>query len=364
MPLHHYLPATYLAAFSPEQTIPRRERLLTIGDRSTGRCFRAPAAKVACQRDYYTLFDETKDPEEVDKVWSEYEHTLASAIEQLISKSINAEDWTRVLVPFVSGLLVRGPDFEQRFGARLSGLGVSSVSSVGASSDRDNTNRARLFELQRLLAPVLAAKWIVFETQGDGPLITNDIGFAGYVDGRIGELGIAVPMTLSHVLLLVPTRDRVIVGVRDGRWVPIIEYRQLHAGNHLKLNETLGRWARRFLFGPDEAAVRQYLTQQISPSPVPEPGMLGFIDGPLAVVHEFTWHRLVGVLAKHPESEQSWSFELDWGAIAKGWCPHIIFPLNLPAFPPSLSRVGNAIRVTFYEVEGFTINRKKQNDAG
>jgi len=39
MPLDHYLPATYLASFSDDEVIPRRESKILVGDIQTNKCF-------------------------------------------------------------------------------------------------------------------------------------------------------------------------------------------------------------------------------------------------------------------------------------------------------------------------------------
>ena len=72
------------------------------------------------------------------------------------------------------------------------------------------------------------------------------------------------------------------------------------------------------------------------------------------MVHEFTWHRLVSTLSKNPCDEGAWSFDLDFSAIAAGWYPPVIMPINLPEFPPALRRDGNKIIVSFYDVQGLT----------
>ena len=75
MPLHHYLPASFLARFSQDPiTKPTRDRLLIIGDKKTKKWFKAPAGRVGCIRNLYTLIDYTTDPEMIDRTWEEYEN--------------------------------------------------------------------------------------------------------------------------------------------------------------------------------------------------------------------------------------------------------------------------------------------------
>ena len=347
MALHHYLPATYLASFSNECTSPRRERTIAVGDKRSKRVFRASVAKIGAIQNFYSLADEPEKPQLLETAWRDYETNLANAVEQLITRKLDARTWAGVLVPFVAGMLVRGPDFNERFEVRIRSLGVS--------AGPDNTTRARYLELQRLLGPIVAAKWIVMKTRGGGSLITNDVGFAPFANLQ-RETGLVVPLGHAYVLGIIPRRRGAIVEARNGKWWPLIEHVELYPENHRDLNITLALGARRFIFGADESTVAHCLTQvDDSPCGVPEPGQLGFIFGPLAMVHEFTWHRLTGVLTKPPDHEDAWKFDLDWKAIASVWKPPaVVFPLNLPEFPPALRREGNVIYVDFYDVEGLT----------
>ena len=342
MPLHHYLPATYLAAFSADNGFPRRDRKLAIADKVTGRIYRKSAAHVGAIKNFYTVAG-TDDPEMIDRIWGDYEAQLARAIGQLIDRHVDAKTWARVLVPFVACMLVRGPDFNERFEGRLGPL--------KEMAGPDNTNQARMIELQRLLAPITAAKWMVLTVQGPERLITNDLGFAGFRDGETGESGLAVPIDLKRVLVLVPRKRGAVLALRDGKWAPIIEYRTLSAGNHVELNHVSAEWAHRFFFGSDESTVSAYRKPlDEDRGPVPEPFQLGFISGPLARANEFSWHRLVSYLEKPPEDQACLtSAEMDWEAVAAGWKPMVIIPLLSPVslVTSAVRREGDLVIVDF-----------------
>jgi hypothetical protein len=344
MALDHYLPATYLASFSDEEVVPRRERRILCGDIQTKKCRWDKVGNIAAENDFYRV--ESKDLFPVDSVWGGYESQFATALEELISGSLEAEKWLRVLVPFVAGILVRGPDFNQRFTRR--------VQKLQFTPDKDNINSVRLIELQRLLAPVLVARWQVFEINGSENLIANDIGFAPYTDTNTGSLGITVPLNKQYTLALTPKLERPIIVAREDRWFPLIEYTKLKLNNQDDLNKTLAVGARRFIFGSNESTIQSLLHEKRRNTRVPEPGEIGFISGPHAAVHEFTWHKLVSAISKKPSSKDSWNFEFDWKQIANGWAPPVFLPVNLPQFPPALQRIDNVIGVNLYEVPGFT----------
>lgn len=351
MPLQHYLPATFIAAFSNANTFPRRDRKLIAGNMQTKRCFTSRASQLAAINNFYTLKDKAQpwyriSPNAIDNVWFGYEENLSAAIEALINGTIDASTWARSLVPFIASLFVRGPDFNRRFEARLAGFPKDKMSI-------DNTNLARIMELQSLLAPILAAKWIVYTATGNNCLITNDVGFAVHLNMRTHELGFAIPLDMWHVLVIVPTRSRLILAVKNGKWVPLIDYGVIPTDTY-ELNATLAAGAYKLVFGPDEKTIRPYLNVKHNPGITPDPYVLGFIGGRLSAVHEFTWHRLVGMLEKPTDSPESYAFPFDPEEIVSDWCPPIMLPTNLPEFPSALNRQGDYIGVDFFDVEGFT----------
>jgi len=140
MPLHHYLPATFLAAFSADtSTNPRRERPVWAGDKRQHKTYRAPAARLGAENNLYTLVAGEYAPQMVDEIWKEYERGLSNAIGELIAGMVDARTWARVLIPFVACMLVRGPDFAERFGRRMGALEIDDIDGVHTD---DNANTA------------------------------------------------------------------------------------------------------------------------------------------------------------------------------------------------------------------------------
>ena len=348
MPLHHYLPATFLASFSHDtSTLPRRNRLLWAGDKRQKRKFRAPAARLGAENNLYMLVAAGHDPGMVDKTWDEYEKGLAEAVSLLITGEVDAKTWARVLVPFVTCMLVRGPDFPGRFGRRLSALGIDDVD--GGYTPADNANVARLMELQRLLGPVAVDKWVVVRFPEEGSLLTNDLGYAPFQNRARGEAGMAVPLGPSHALSVIPRREGRVAVVWSGIWVPDVEHVDAPPGDRDGLNRAVSAAAQRFMFGPDEELVKQWLRSAPPAPPPPEPGQLGFIDGRMALAHEFTWHRLAPALERDPSDGGPWDFPLDVERLMRGWAPTPFFPGNLPEFPPGLRHEGPSIVAELYD---------------
>ena len=318
MPLQHYIPATFLANFSKSILVLRRDSLISVGDGRTGKCFTTRISKVAAVQDLYTLYSYSSALSElyVDKAMGDYENDLSVAIDELINDRLSAFTWARVLVPFVAGFLVRGPDFDLRFTKRFEGMDGFSVSAYEDLVEKpfsDNVNFARLRERMSLLAPVMAAKWLLLETTGNDPLIINDLGYVG-MRGRdmgkrlLSDVGLAFPLGLGYILSVIPQTRRKVAVEKKGVWVPVIERSKLTRDNHIQFNELAGQYASRFIFGPDEDTVRRYLIVSENPpsEPIPEPSEWGFPYIRAEAVIGMEWYRVLDTLAKPPKSRGAW----------------------------------------------------------
>jgi hypothetical protein len=283
---------------------------------------------------------------ELDEIWTAYERRLPEALDALSASrapELDAELWLRVLVPFVAALLLRGPDFEERFTARLGPR--------AALQPEHNGRDARVIELQRLLAPVTAARWVVMHPTGGHPVITSDVGWAPYRDGLRGELGLAIPLDTRTILGLVPMRTRPVLRWRDGSWFALIEHRDLPPANHDPLNGALALFCGREVFGPTRESVAELVPLLSASRPGPtEPFPFGPLGGRNAVPNEFTWHRLVTALRSSPGDPGLAAFVLDFSSPGDGWYLPLMFPMNLPEFPPALRLKGGTIEIALFTV--------------
>jgi hypothetical protein len=356
MTLQHYLPAAYLARFSRDENYPLRKRTIFVGEKITGRIFSTSVEKLAVRKNFYSVSKQStkNDNDFIDKVWSGFEKDLNGAIDKLINYDLDAITWLRTLVPFAASFLVRGIDFDKRFSNRMQQLFQgNSEDFIESAKSPDNINHARLFELQLLLAPVIASRWSVCQTQGIDSLITNDIGYLPCFDLLNRVNGVAIPLDLCHVLVLSPQKKRNIVVSVNGKWRPLIEYGVLKENNHHSYIETSVRYADRFIFGDTEDIIRRYLSNESVDLNWLANVQQGFFQGSLvAHAHEFTWYYLLTALSKSPESIGSHDFrEIDWKLISSEWHPIPILPFNLPNFPPTLAFDGESINICLYNVQ-------------
>jgi hypothetical protein len=332
----HFLPASFIARFSEDPSPDPRRRVLYVAKRGGHEPFSVVAERAAFVRNLYS--------ESVDNVWTAYENRLPAALDALcMGTAVNADTWLRVLVPFVAALLLRGPDFGERFDRRLAELVPDLKRRTGVD--------ARPFELQRLLAPVTAARWVVMHATGSSPIVTSDMAWAPYSNPLQDELGFAIPLDLRTVLGLVPRRTRRVLQWKGTGWSAMIEHRQLDPGNHERLNQTVTSWAYRQVFGPtyeSVASLQTVLNSQGSIAAEPFPfGPLGEQQGP---PNEFTWHRLVAASKKSLDDTSLAEFGFDPAALVGGWSPVVVLPLNLPEFPPALRLRGDTIEVALFAV--------------
>jgi hypothetical protein len=281
--LNHYLPASYLSLFSVDKNKPRRQRTVYIGDFKKRNCYQSVAQKCAGENNFYD--------EIIEKFWHIYEPKLPESIEKLINMDIDIFLWGSILVPFVSSLFVRTPTFNSLMENRLE--------TIGFSKDRiplENINYDRIFEFQRLLAPVLSADWIVLKINGNTPLITNDIGYAPFSNPGVGDHGWAIPLGLSHILALVPKQQRIIATFINNKWIPNIHYLNLPKDNHNSFNSILSQYSRRFIFGSDSSIICRYLNGNNNQK-IPEFAQAGFITGIKAMQYELTWFKFLNIVS-------------------------------------------------------------------
>lgn len=316
MPLQHYIPAAFLANFSQSIQTPRRDSLISVGDKLTGKCFTTSVSKIAAVQDLYTLFS-IPDSLHVDNWMGDYESHLISALDDLINDKLSAFTWASVLVPFIAGYLVRGPDFDVRFTDRfrkkMKGFSVFEYEDLREKPFSDDVNLARIRERLDLMAPIMAARWILLETNGSAPLIINDLGYVGMKGGYIekglqNDIGPAFPIGLGHLLAIIPQPRRKVAVEKTGRWVPIIERNKLIKDNHIGFNTLAGTYARRFIFGPNEDVVKQNLTKDENSlsNAIPEPNQLGFIYRGSQAAIGIEWNNVLATLAKPPKSRGAW----------------------------------------------------------
>lgn len=375
----HYIPASFLGRFSPHANGRLRERPVWVLEAGHERAQLSAAEEIGCEDNLYQLYSQQflnqKSPSVIDDAWARYEQRLGPALDELAKEgkkegclqTINAKDWLRVLVPFVASLFVRGKEFSARYGKRMSRI-YATESFSDPEQQSDNTNVSRIMEFQRLLAPVMSARWLVMHTQSDHPVITNELGFTLFrPPDSSSDHGIAIPIGPRTILGLVPTwpvhgRCRCILKDRGtGQWRAVIEHGTLNPDDQRKFNGAMASIAQEFLVGPTAGSVEIH-RQALDDNCLDLDMLKGFFwpNSKVLRAHEFEWHRVVTATSK--KSSRLTQHDLqhkDWDVIAKDWFPQpVIFPVNLRDFPSGLLLRGDKIYLAMTEVPGFTDGTK------
>lgn len=363
--LHHYLPAGFLGRFSTDTTGPLRERSLYVMMQNRDGAAATTAEAIGYEKDLYTLYGvfSNQTPSAVDDVWASYEQRLGPALDELAKsgqKTISANTWLRVLVPFVAGLFVRGPEFGKRYEERSVPKSMYDNNGFVTPEWRnDNTNNARLIEFQRLLAPVMAARWVVMHTKDSHSVITNELGFTIFQPPDGSEPGIAIPIGPNAILGIIrtwPDHGRLIVqNGSTGQWRTPIERRALAKNDQKNFNEAMANISDGFIAGPDAASLelhkatlaRKELNAKLVEAFWPTPR--------IRIAHEFEWFRAVTAISDKSSALTQLSLQhMDWGVIARDWAPGVILPTNLKEFPSGLLLQKDRIAFAMTEVPGFT----------
>lgn len=337
----HYLPASYLAQFSADVSKPRRRRRLWVSRLGVVDPYVRVVDTLANERGLYDLTgisggDAVSRAGTVDIAWR-YEQRLPEKLEELQARqTLDGHTWLTVLVPFVAGLFVRGPDFSQEFWERIP------MDLDGLTVDRsDNATAARLMDFQLLLARVMAARWVVLHFPAGAELVTSDRGFALTSTPDGAEHGYLVPISRRTAIVVVPRTCGCPLRWTDERWVAQVEHRDVAAAEAPALNQAMGAFARHEVYGETRKAVTE-ASRQLAQAPYLGTGLFEPID---PASHPYDYFRVLSLIGAGPDEAQLRADRLDWSTINEAdWTAPVVVELLFP------SRAKGGVRVEGNEV--------------
>lgn len=315
----HFIPAAFLGRFSAETTFPVRTRRIYQLRRGWRDARTARGQDIGHGPNFYEIDHGNGATFDVDWVWTRYESRLVPALDQMQRwETPSLDTWLRVLVPFVAGLLVRGPSFGRRFRSRVGPLDEYPDLAV---SVENSTNMARLFEMERLLAPLVCSRWVVMHLADLKGAVTSELGYAGTFNPEKQEVGLAVPLDPMTVLAIYPQPSGP-VAHWTGEWEPVIEHAYLSPPADVgQLRETMAAYADEFLVGRSADAL-----EGLGPALASHVHHEGEMEGIFFTsrAHRFEWHRLLGAVRFAPEelrADHRLLAVVDWGAVvdSDGW---------------------------------------------
>lgn len=266
----HHIQAALLGRFSEAPAARARESVVWVRRRASEVAFSTRAEKVGYARELYTLTDNRDGrfgavPETfVDESWGKVERRLPAALDELSGATeglLRASTFAEVLVPFAASLFVRAPEYDARRAGRLRRVfGPASERPLGLrdiENSRTQVNLSRVFELQRLFAPVMRADWALLKVKAGAPsLVTNDLGYALWTPNQ-EPAAIIVPVSPEDALFLRPSLigQRLCVAVGNDGWHVELAFGLLDADAVLSINESIAAFAHSFLVGASREAV-------------------------------------------------------------------------------------------------------------
>lgn len=340
----HYLPASLIGRFSASEATPARKRRVIVAPVGRDGVFPQLAEDIGFISSLYTTAVPVTSSEStsVDQAMNGYEPRLPHTLDAVCNgQTITLEEWLRVLVPFVASLFVRGHDFKPRFESRPV---VNRLMRAGLVFS-DNTNSARLLEMNRLLALVICPRWIVIHCDSTLNCITNDLGLTGSRHVVTGETGWVIPINRSTVIQIVPANERPVAYWMGDVWGPIFEHQLIATPEVDSLNRSLAHLATKWIVGSDEPTVARYGAAKGMGS---DQGIVVKDMWPqsnrVRLAHDDEWYRLVTVAVHgHHPSDLSTLQEVDVEAVARGFVPPKVVNLNSTEFPTGLFVKGQSI---------------------
>lgn len=323
MSRHHYLPAGFIGRFANGTSQPTRNRCIAVKIVKTHKVHTTTPARIGAKKGLYNL----TNGQNIDK-WK-YENQLQRVLDSIASgQPLMLDDYLRVAVPFVTGLFVRGKEFNIRY----ENIPVIKHATEQHLIHADNTNMSRTMRLQKLLSPVLAARWVVLHNTNDRyPIISNDLGLTMTLDMLTGDTGWAIPLDTRTILGLFPRKERHIATYHSGVWYADIEHLYPAGDIFHDLNAQIALNAYEFVFGPNKE-----LFESLRVSAAKQPDDLAYImEAPWARMftrdeynrHDFEWFYAAAIANKNitPFGNEKYIFKLeDVGFGSNKWSPTMV----------------------------------------
>lgn len=350
MAYQHYIPASYLANFAAvENEENRRKNLVIIGDKSNPEepIREAVVGRICGENGFYVIQECWNFS--IDSIWN-YEGDLRNALLKLVNNQVDSDTWLKTLLPFVVCQFLRSKDFETRFKNRINSIGMNEHANL---ENKAIIDQARIIEIQRLLCPILTAKWIVLTTQGNDNLIVNDVGFIPFKNFLVHHQGFALPIDKRHILVLATQRKGVLFKLHDKLWIPDIKYYTLPVDNHLNFNKNLGRYSNRYIIGDSAELIEKNLSRNVPRLVDIEPLKYFNFSGADLAAYEFSWHRLVSFVDAYNKNPENTDFPINQASIRKYWDIPVFYPVNLMNFPSIFSRKDNEVIFDCYDTNQY-----------
>ena len=347
----HYLPAAFIGRFSTNKSKRGRKRPIWVRSSKTDKILHTIPEEIGHEDGLYNLDNGSS----IDK-WS-YESQLNRVLDSVAAgERITLDDYVRVAVPFVTGLFVRGKEFNKRYEAMPT---INHLMAAGLLN-KDNTNGSRSIRLQRMLAPVMGARWVVLHSNADVPIISNDIGLVRTKDLSNGDFGWAIPLDSRTILGIFPKKFDRIASYESGTWYADIAHEYPDQNIFQTLNQEIGKAANEFIFGATEDSIKNVqISQEKEPldlAMVMEGGWNKTLSRYEYIAHEYEWYYLAAItnLNLSPDAAIEYRFNMKDVDLAAKWSPpSYIVTLGLSSFSSGIGINGNIMALNLNLLDDF-----------
>lgn len=184
----------------------------------------------------------------------------------------------------------------------------------------------------------------------------NDLGMGRAFDVSMEfPMGWAIPSNRRALLGLIPSQCSPVLHIdKSGNWTAHVEHYTISSAEVLSINRTIASYARRIVVASSREEITRVAESAFANATEYHDVMLGWeqITTQARVVHEFDWHRLATLtnVPADPLNPLINVQEWDIATLAKGWCPPLIMPTNLPDYPSGIDLIGATLTLSVEEI--------------
>ncbi|WP_428339051.1 hypothetical protein [Mycobacterium sp.] len=129
----------------------------------------------------------------------------------------------KVLIPSIAGISVRHPTY------------------LANAPEPVSIQMSRLYDMTRVLAPLMAAGWYLIDAPDDANFLVSDLGYMPTFDPVTKRPGLFVPVGLKAALQIWSNPTRGIARKTDKGWITPLPRRVLTSEEITRINEEMAR---------------------------------------------------------------------------------------------------------------------------
>ena len=347
----HYLPACIIGRFSDRTSGALRKRTVYVMRRGQKEIFTQKAEALCWKKGMY---DFRQYSGTIDN-W-QYEDHLTATLDNLENRKYpEMETFVHVLVPYVTGLFLRGPDYELRRNFVLDNCFTK------ARNTSDDVNGSRAMTLQRVLSVILTAEWCYRTVESGTRLLLPDTGLCRC---RYRSQPAWVVPVSSSSLFEIRLRKRGCIAhymPEYKAWVPMLKVGVLTSEEVSDLNSEMQRQSFTQCFAQcPEVFDADYPNLSASQTLILSNSVMDietFFSTEELISHEFEWYSVARISADHLSPTNARKIFLNRPNLYMGidrWSPPMVMlPSNLKPFRSGIKIRGRKMFLDLHAPRDF-----------